>query len=206
MDEDLLNKYFAGQCTPEEAESVRHWLSQPVVKENLLLKKSWRNIKTHIRTTSIQPLNSWPIYFAAASVVLLIVAGVSWKLISNDFIIQNTSAHYEAFDASGLQFKLPPQAAARINNDAGSKTADLKFCGDVRILNNSENDVDMKLNLNCVGKAHPDFTTVLRARKDKKYVAFQYHFKSVELVVVEEDRIFDLPLPLQKKALEVLEI
>ena len=206
MDEDLLDKYFAGQCTPEEAAEVKKWLDKPVSHENQLLEKSWRRIRTHIRIGTINPLNSLSMYFAAASVVLLTIFGIFSKLTHQDFLIQNTSRQYEAFEARGLQFRLPPQAAARINMGVVSQSADLMFCGNIRIHNTSGNDVDMKLNLNCASTENPERFTILKARKDKKYLAFQYHFKSEELVVVEEDRIFDLPLPLQQKALEVLEI
>lgn len=206
MDKDLLDKYFSGQCTPEEIERVTQWLKQPVANEKLLLRKSWRSIRTQIRTAVIRPLNPWPRYVAAASVALLTVGGISWKLISDDFVFRNNSESYEAFNANGLQFRLPPKAAAKIDNAVGSGTASVVFCGPVRIANNSENDVDMKLNLNCASPENSGYTMMLRVRKDQRYVAFQYHYKSEELVVVEEDRIFDLPLPLQQKALEVLEI
>ena len=206
MDEDLLDKYFAGQCTPEETERVKKWLDQPIANESSLLRNSWRNISIHIRTTNILAFTPWSRYLAAASVALLAMYGIGYKLTSSDFVIHNTSRNYEAFDNKGLQLRLPPQAAARINSGMTSQSADLVFCGNVRIENNSENDINMKLNLNCLDTDHPNFTTILKARKDKKYVAFQYRFKSEELVVVEEDRIFDLPLPLQQKALETLEI
>ncbi len=206
MDEDLLDKYFAGQCTPEEAARVRRWLEKPVANENRLLGQSWHNIRRYIQAGANGRVNPWARYFAAASVVLLTVYAAAWNLSPRGFVIRNTSQQYEAFDARGLQFRLPPEAAARINMSVVSRSADLKFCGNVRIHNTSGNDVDMKLNLSCASAEHPDHTAVLKARKDKKYVAFQYRFKSDELVVVEEDRIFDLPLPLQQKALEVLEI
>lgn len=101
---------------------------------------------------------------------------------------------------------LPPQASARLDLGLVSQSADLVFCGDVRIHNTSEGDVEMKLNLNCANGNSRDRTTSVIVRKDKKYLAFQYHFKSDEVVVVEEDRLFDLPLPLQQKALKALKI
>jgi len=205
MEQELLDKYFAGKCTPEEESLVRYWLAQPVSGESRLVEKSWLHIRAHMLFGKIRPLNAWPGYFAAASAVLLTVLGIAWKLSSQDFVIRNTSRHYEAFDTKGLQFQLPPQAAAHINTGIVSSSADLVFCGDVRIQNNSSNDVDIKLNLNCTNE-EPDHITTLKVRKDKKYLAFQYYFKSDEIVVVEEDRIFDLPLPLQQKALKVLEI
>jgi len=206
MDKNLLDKYFAGECTPEEIEHVMQWLSQPVVNEKLLLRKSWLGIRTHIRTAVTPPLNSWVRYIAAASIALFTIGGIIWNRISNDFEFRNNSASYEAFSANGLQFRLPPHGAASINNTVGNQTGNLVFCGHVRIANNSENDVNMKLNLNCASTENPNQSMLLRVCKDQRYVAFQYHYKSDELVVVEEERIFDLPLPLQQRALEILDI
>ena len=206
MEKELLDKYFAGQCTPEEAASVKQWLNQPVANEERLLKKSWLHVQNHMRADAIRPINPWTKYFAAATVALVIIGGAAWQLTSQHFVIKNTSRHYEAFDAKGLQVRLPPQASARINMGLAANHADLLFCGDVRIHNTSGNDVDMKLNLACASDGRPEQSAVVTVRRDTKIVAFQYRLKSDELIVVEEDRLFDLPLPLQKKALEALEI
>lgn len=205
MDQDLLDKFFAGKCTPEQEARVRHWLDRPVENENDLLKKSWLGIRAHMQGPAVRTFTSWPNYFAAAC-VLLAVGFAIWRPDAQKYIIHNTSPHYEAFNAKGLQFRLPPKAAARIHMGAGANSADLRFCGNIRIQNNSEEDVKMKLNLACTNTVQPDQTTLFTVRKDKKYLVFQYHFKSDELVVVEEDRIFDLPLPLQQRALKILEI
>ncbi|KAA0990160.1 hypothetical protein [Dyadobacter aurulentus] len=206
MDEDLLDKFFAGECTPEEAIRVRSSLDQPLANEDLILRRSWRNIQKHAKADSIRPLSPWAMYVAAALAGLMTVFGVAWKLAQENLVIQNTSHHYEAYYAKGLLFKLPPNGSARINMNIASHSADLLFCGDVRIHNTSENDVSMKLNLTCAKNRRPEQSAVVTIRRDKKIVAFQYRLKSDELVVVEEDRVFDLPLPLQKKALEALEI
>lgn len=205
MDEDLLDKYFSGRCTPEEINKVKHFLEQPLVNENRILGLSWDNIQRHTRRARSLRMASrgWMYYSVAASVVLLISCTIIWKIIPGNWEIRNDTQHYEAFDAKGLQFRLPPEAAARINIGIGSYKADLRFCGGVRIHNTSERDVDMKLNMECASTQH---TSLLKVLKDKRYLAFPYEFKSGELVIVEEDRIFDLPLPLQQKALEALEI
>nr|WP_295927813.1 hypothetical protein [uncultured Dyadobacter sp.] len=205
MDEDLLDKYFAGKCTAEEAVRVRSWLDNPVLDEERLLKKSWRHVHRYIRAGAIRPLRPW-VYLAAASVSLLLLFGIGGSLLSRHVEIQNNSRHYDAFNASGLQLRLPPQASARVDLSLVSHRADLVFCGDVRIHNTSQSDVEMKLNLNCTDGNPHDRTTSVIVRKDKKYLAFQYHFKSDEVVIVEEDRLFDLPLPLQQKALKALKI
>ncbi|SDG22696.1 hypothetical protein SAMN04487996_116115 [Dyadobacter soli] len=206
MDEDLLDKYFAGKCTPEEAARVKRWLDRPVPGEERLLRNSWKNIHRHMRTAAVRPLRPWVAYAAAASVALLVTFGLAGRMLSQHFEIQNTSRHYDAFDASGLQLRLPPQASARVDLGLVSQRADLVFCGDVRIHNTSGNDVAINLNLNCANGNPHNRPTSFTVRKDRKYLAFQYHFKSDEVVVVEEDRLFDLPLPLQQKALKALEI
>ncbi|ACT91948.1 hypothetical protein [Dyadobacter fermentans] len=206
MDEDLLDKYFAGQCTPEEASQVERWLDRPAPNEKRLLRQSWRGIHAHIRAGAIRPFGPWTSYLAAASVLLLMVAGVVWTSIPRHLELRNTSRTYDAFDARGLQLRLPPQATARVDLGMVSHSADLVFCGDVRIHNASGNDVRMKLNLQCAEGDPANHSTVLTVRKDRRYVAFRYHFKSDEVVVVEEDRLFDLPLPLQQKALKALKI
>ena len=206
MEKELLDKYFAGQCTPWEAARVRQWLDQPITNEDRLLKKSWLHIQNHMRADAIRLINPWTKYFAAATVAFLIIGGAALQLTSQHFVIRNTSQHYEAFDAKGLQVRLPPQASARINMGVVENDAVLMFCGDVSIHNTSENDIDMKLNLACASDGRPEQSAMITVRKDKKIVAFQYRLKSDELIVVEEDRLFDLPLPLQKKAFEALEI
>lgn len=206
MDEDLLEKYFAGQCTPQEAALVRRWLDQPIENEEELLKQSWRNIQKHMRVGIIRPINSAARYLVAASIGILTISGAIWKAMPQDFLIKNTSSHYEAFDAEGLLFRLPPQAFAHVNMGIIKRRANLIFCGDVRIHNTSENDVEMKLRLDCASVGHSEHTAVVKVRKDGKYVAFQCSLISNELIVVEEDRLFDLPLPLQKKAMEALKI
>jgi hypothetical protein len=206
MDEDLLDRYFAGTCTPEEKARVELWLRKPVADEKRLLSESWRNVSFYIRQGLVRSFNPWSTYLAAACMVLVTLGGIGWKIVTQDYVVRNVSQHYEAFDANGLQLNLPPQAAARVVPGVVSNSADLVFCGNVRIHNTSKEDIDMRLNLSCVNDSHQSKSILLKARKDTRYVAFQYHFKSDELVVVEEDRIFDLPLPLQQKALEVLEI
>lgn len=206
MDEDLLDKYFAGNCTPEEIARVERWLQQPVADEKKLLSQSWSSISEYIRRGMVRPLSPWSKYLAAACIVLMALGGIGWKIVTQEYVVRNVSGRYEAFNANGLQLNLPPQAAARVASGMVSSSADLVFCGNVRFYNTSKEDINMKLNLNCLADGQTNKIIALKAKKDTRYVAFQYHFKSDEVVVVEEERIFDLPLPLQQKALEAMEI
>jgi hypothetical protein len=207
MERDLLDKYFAGRCSPKEEAIVKQWLERPVsVREYSLLDRVWGHIETRSFFGRRNYFNRGWMSLAAASVSILLIMSMAFNLLGPHYVIRNTSSDYEEFDAKGIRFGLPPDAAVSINTGIVSYEASLRFCGGIRINNTSGNNVSMKLKNNCNGDEPTVAATVMTARKDGKYLVFQHHFKSDEFIVVEEDRVFDLPLPLQRKAFEILEI
>jgi len=201
IDPDLLDKYFSGKCSHDEESTVRKWLTRPVRNEQELLAETWNTInrKTINKQKPVR-ITIW-LRYAAAACLLLAGWFVPDFLVKpgQHYSIKNTShSTYRNYKLAGLDFKLPPSGEARFERGAHKTTVAFMLCGNTEIKNTGESDIDIVLNTSCNMPESVSYPLV--CKKGKSYLALQFHYKSEEMVLVDTDRIYDLPLRLQGKA------
>lgn len=92
MDQQLIEKYFKGNCTAEEVERVEAYLQKGDTEEmDVYLHKVWSATEEEETTTPVRKMRHW--YGIAATVALLVTAGTWLWQNENNHTITATTVH-----------------------------------------------------------------------------------------------------------------
>ncbi len=201
----LIEKYHQGLCTPEEAKAVEAWLdtdedlnvifpehlaSKPTIKEEI-----WENLQRDLQKP--QPLiRSFPQkrtgWSVAAAVVLVAMASfIGWEITTAPLepvrelsVKSGKSLPQLKTDELTIEFGRNSKAVYNKKGDVVS------FCGIIRITPKK----DMKLSFNTTCQNGTDASRQIEIKQGSSYFAMDLKNRnSSELLVMEEDLIFELP-------------
>jgi len=208
---ELLERYAKAEYSAEEQAAVEQWLEQGAGNEEIipsadpaLKAKVWADlVKRNPGIVYEKSLWLYPYRYAATALLLLTLGGLSYLAVRsyehNSILVSNIgSEKLKTANVDGYTITLNKESYINFQQNVWRTQADVGLCGGVKLVNQTENKVTLKIHTVC-GRQHDEATVTLN--KGKTYVALQLDFSNDELLVVDSDRIFDLPPRLQGKIL-----
>lgn len=205
---ELLEKFANGHCSEEEISHIQQWLSQENETDTsdgheLIKKKVWSNLlRSNPGLREIG--NNWgaaKLMRYAAAVTLLGGVGMAIALkfnpVDGEYItIKNKQTHLISQTVSKYELTLGKHTYIHFKENAWRKKIDVGICGDMKLVNNSGDEVKLNLHDLC-GSGQDDIQLTLY--NGKSYLAIQLDFNGNEMLVVDRDRVYDLPPRIQGK-------
>lgn len=213
----LLDKYFRGECTAEEKELVEQWIDHGEAETSYPEEEIVEELQASVWTSLVEQhseLHSrsltkklWltPLLKYAAGITLVLLSGGMFflfgpRLFRHEFTAENVSSTSEkVIKTRKFDLLLAAQSKAHFESNCSS-TGKIDFCGQLQI----KPQKDMRLEFTSSCPAQTKASQQVNCLKGKSYLAFHFDFKGTEIMVVDKDRIFDLPPRLQASALKTL--
>lgn len=217
---ELIEKYHAGKCTPEEMLIVEEWLLDDEAEEEFTAPKAsdketlrdtiWADLQAEIKPNEqeILPINrsafsvkTIPFFKPAIAAAAILVLGFflyttkQQNELNEVFVLQNASDTTNKNVSESLYtISLAPKSNIEIDNSTGN----IDFCGAVLI--NPKQDIEFTIQGTCA-KADEQ-KEKLFLKKGQNYIALNYNSpdNENEMVILEEGSLTSLP-PVVKRQL-----
>ncbi|MDQ1089190.1 hypothetical protein [Siphonobacter sp. SORGH_AS_1065] len=211
----LLIRYHQGLCSGEEIEAVVEWLLNPEEEGLLTLPEGefepehqahiWHVIQEKLPSNDssfrlVQRINR---YFPKALAACVAMITMGWCILTaigtlhSSRVWTNASiSELKTLETDGLTLTLSPQSKAQMQSSFWGKPTEIDFSGAVAITNRSDQEMQVIIH-------SPNTSEVkeIKISRGRSYVAMQYHFLSNEIIIVEKNRLLDLPAPLIAKVM-----
>ncbi|WKN30301.1 hypothetical protein PZB74_15155 [Porifericola rhodea] len=216
LSRELLEKYAQGKCSPEEIALVHQWmeLEEPEVPlpDDIPIQQIEKSVWNRLTDTRPELTKTSPYKTVLLSTAFKYVAAVLIVLLSAVAIID--SAETQQYELMAENYNSSTEKLIRNRNfdlllASNSKvhvkkefyrTAKVNFCGPLKV--EAQQDIELEISSSCLNVSHE--AKKVSFRKGKSYLVFYFDFKDTEIMVVDTDRIFDLPPRLQASALNTL--
>ncbi len=223
--QELLTRYYQGDCTQEEQKAVEEWMVSPESEisfpegkdMNRIIDTMWSKFKEDIgdenppeRESAGLLLYVGRLYpYAAAACLLLAVFSIAFlyqKTMPDVSVVmentEETSIHHQAY---GLNFTLAPESSMKMVTDLKGATGQISFCGAIEVKNESEAITQIDFYSGCERPACKKKTVPLG--NGRSYMAISYPEKDCErLIVVPRCDVKNLPLKIRLSALKEFSI
>ncbi|MCE7043306.1 hypothetical protein [Dyadobacter sp. CY312] len=216
---ELIEKYHAGNCTPDEIKAVEDWLFSDEAEEQFMLPDGeikgkiqdeiWNEINpaTPVSRSNYTFFNSphfWRPAVAAAAVLVLgtTLFNIKYPAFNNEVIVLKNASETINKDVNESRYtiSLGPKSNIEINNNTGS----IDFCGAVMI--NPKEDIEFTIQGTCSNPNEQKETMTLR--KGLNYIALNYssHENDSEMIILEEGSLMGLPPLVQRQLMSQFNI
>jgi len=216
---ELIEKYHAGNCTPDEIKAVEDWLFSDEAEEQFMLPEG--EIKEKIQDEIWNEINPatpvsrsnyiffrsrhfWrPAVAAAATLALgITLFNIKYPAFNNEVIVLKNASETINKDVNESRYtiSLGPKSNIEINNNTGS----IDFCGAVMI--NPKEDIEFTIQGTCSNPTEQKETMTLR--KGLNYIALNYssHKNDSEMIILEEGSLMGLPPLVQRQLMSQFNI
>ncbi|WP_254560628.1 hypothetical protein [Dyadobacter diqingensis] len=209
----ILARYSDGTATSEEIWAVTLWLASeetesaasvfpdPESKEKVRLEIEYvldRHIALYQRKERRDLKTTFAWYAAAACLVIGFWINGFYQnskpfseenITSYDNLLGENSKSFTT--SSGLVFTLAPHSKVLANTNYSEQTSSIHFCGAMEITNRSGRDMKVVFSSDC--KKSNNAKQIITCKEGKSYVALQHNMQKEEIIVVNRNRISDLP-------------
>lgn len=210
--QQILIRYSEGTATDEEIRMVEQWLAadesvHESFPDHLDKQKIGAEIRNSLtdqiflynRSKSRKLRNALVLYLAAACAVLGLW-GIGFYQNAHEFTGRKSLTYFDNLNgseskqfrtASGLVFKLAAHSSAEANTTRSDQISSVQFCGVMEITNETGRDIQVEFSSGC--KNAGDTKQIVTCKEGKSYVALQDHIQPDGVIVVNSNRIAELP-------------
>ncbi|REA58042.1 hypothetical protein DSL64_21905 [Dyadobacter luteus] len=223
---ELIEKYHAGKCTPEEMLMVEEWLLDDEAEEEFIAPKAtdrktlrdaiWEDLQAEIKSFepektsiskssfSVRSIPFWKLAVAAAAVFILgtfLYNSKQQASVDEVFVLKNSSDTTNKNVSESLYtISLAPKSNIEIDNSTGN----IDFCGAVLI--NPKRDIEFTIQGTCA--APDEQKEKLFLKKGQNYIALNYNSpeNENEMIILEEGSLTSLPPVVKRQLMEQFNI
>lgn len=208
---ELLERYAKGECSAEEQATVEQWLEQGADDDKVVSStdtaikaKVWADLAKNnpgiLRQKSIW---LYPYRYAATALLLVTLGGLYYLAVhtyeQHSIRLSSVgSKKLETANIAGYAVTLSKESYVQVQQNVWRTQADIGLCGGVKLVNQTASNITLNIHTIC-GRQHDE--TQVTLPQGKTCMAMQLDFSNDELMVIDSERIFDLPPRLQGKIL-----